>query len=345
MGLVMPSYNDYPVPLSGKTGWPWTEESCPVQKTWPNGKEWPKITIVTPSFNQAEFIEETIRSILLQGYPNLEYIIMDGGSTDGSREIIEKYAPWLGYWVSEQDEGQSNAINKGWSRATGDIVAWLNSDDLYEPNTFKDVALYFAENPDVHMIYGDCKIINKESEIGDDAPKLKYDLKPLVCTEWFISQPAVFIRKEVLETVGLINESLYMVMDWEFFLRIALAGFTIKYFQGPLARFRIWEDAKTTRYHVRAGREKLLVLDEVFSNQEYLPQIAPFKNEAYGFVHRWTAFANARELNSLSMLKHYCNALRYQPKLLKDKRLRRTATKAVMGRYLLCSILMKIKRR
>ena len=115
-----PTINELPSPPPGKRGWPWTEDSPQLPDTMPDGSPWPKISIVTPSLNQGPFIEETIRSVLLQGYPNLEYIIMDGGSTDESIEIIKKYEPWLAYWESEPDRGQSHAINKGFQRASGD---------------------------------------------------------------------------------------------------------------------------------------------------------------------------------------------------------------------------------
>jgi len=117
-----PRLKDLPSPPHGKKGWPWTEETPPLPDTMPDGRPWPRISIVTPSYNQAEFIEETIRSVLLQGYPDIEYIIIDGGSTDGSVKIIKKYEPWLTYWVSEPDRGQSHAINKGMKRATGEIL-------------------------------------------------------------------------------------------------------------------------------------------------------------------------------------------------------------------------------
>src|ERR1700738_1526878 len=110
------------------TGWPWTTETPRLPAVRPDGSRWPRITIVTPSFNQGQFIEETIRSVLLQGYPNLEYIIIDGGSTDNTVEIIKKYEPWIACWVSEKDRGQSDALNKGFARATGQILAWLCSD-------------------------------------------------------------------------------------------------------------------------------------------------------------------------------------------------------------------------
>src|SRR5262245_43472888 len=131
--MQCPTLAELPPPPSAKTGWPWTEESRRLSNRTTEDRAWPRISVVTPSFNQGKFIEETIRSILLQGYPNLEYIVIDGGSTDNSLEVIKRYSPWLSYWVSEKDRWQSHAINKGMSHATGDIVAWLNSDDLYLP--------------------------------------------------------------------------------------------------------------------------------------------------------------------------------------------------------------------
>src|SRR5688572_24844846 len=138
--MSSPSLAQMPPPPPEKTGWPWTEESPQLPDTMPNGQPWPKITIVTPSYNQGQFLEETIRSVLLQGYPNLEYIIMDGGSTDGSVDIIRKYEPYIAYWVSTTDRGQSHAINKGFSLATGHLMGWLNSDDVYAPNALMSIA-------------------------------------------------------------------------------------------------------------------------------------------------------------------------------------------------------------
>jgi len=125
-----PNLSDLPKPPKGKTGWPWTDETEQLPVKMSDGSDWPKISIVTSNYNYGHFIEETIRSVLLQGYPNLEYIIVDGGSTDNSVEIIKKYEPWLTYWVSEKDNGQASAINKGFSNASGEIYSWINSDDL-----------------------------------------------------------------------------------------------------------------------------------------------------------------------------------------------------------------------
>ena len=138
-----PTLAELPTPPAGKTGWPWTVETPPLPPARPDGSPWPRISIVTPSYNQGQFIEETIRSILLQGYPDLEYIIIDGGSTDQSVEIIKKYEPWLTYWVSEKDRGQAHAINKGFARVSGEIGGYLNSDDFYLPNALSAAAVSF----------------------------------------------------------------------------------------------------------------------------------------------------------------------------------------------------------
>src|SRR5271166_5725136 len=125
-----PTLAELPPPPSGKTGWPWTVETAQLPDTMPNGHPWPCISIVTPSYNQGEYIEETIRSILLQGYPNVEYIIMDGGSTDGTVDTVQRYKRWLMHWESAPDLGQAHAINKGLQRCTGALFNWINSDDF-----------------------------------------------------------------------------------------------------------------------------------------------------------------------------------------------------------------------
>jgi glycosyltransferase involved in cell wall biosynthesis len=143
---------DLPAPPQGKIGWPWIERSSQLPDKMTDGSAWPHISIVTPSYNQGQFIEETIRSVLLQGYPNLEYIIIDGGSTDNTVEIIEKYESWISYWVSEKDSGQSDALNKGFAIGDGQICAYINSDDIFLPNALSKVSLAYAENPEFKWI-------------------------------------------------------------------------------------------------------------------------------------------------------------------------------------------------
>ena len=141
-----------PCPPSGRTGWPWTQTSKPLPSTQSDGSPWPRLRIVTPSYNQGQFLEETIRSVLLQSYPNLEYVIIDGGSTDNSLEILERYSPWLDCWVSESDRGQYDALNKGFAKTSGEIMAWINADDRYVANAFAAIGHIFAQFADVHWV-------------------------------------------------------------------------------------------------------------------------------------------------------------------------------------------------
>jgi hypothetical protein len=151
-----PTHAQLPPPPPSKTGWPWTEESSQLPETMPDGRPWPRITIVTPSYNQGQFIQETIRSVLLQGYPDVEYIVIDGGSTDGSLEIIRRYADRLAWWVSEPDDGLGDAVNKGFAMATGEIMAWLNSDDIHFSWTLRVVGEIFAQCPEVGWLTTGC---------------------------------------------------------------------------------------------------------------------------------------------------------------------------------------------
>src|ERR1051325_5733493 len=148
--------SNVPTPPADKAGWPWTEETPVLAKRMADGRTWPRISVITPSYNQAQFLEQTIRSVLLQGYPNLEYIIIDGHSSDGSAEIIKRYEQHLAFWVSEPDRGQSHAINKGLTMATGQIMCWLNSDDYYLPGTLETVATALADGTGAFAVVGHC---------------------------------------------------------------------------------------------------------------------------------------------------------------------------------------------
>lgn len=228
----------------GKTGWPWTEETDPC--IYNKNTDWPKLTIVTPSYNQAPFLEETIRAVLLQNYPNLEYIIIDGGSTDGAKQIIEKYSPWISYWQSEKDGGQGNAINQGFSLASGAYYGWINSDDYYLKNTFHTVITTFL-NKKVSFVYGD--VYNYQSG------KQKFDLVRIFpVLDYFLrfpalAQPACFWDAKIHQPVW---EDLQCSMDYELWLRI-LKGQTRKRLKQPLAVVNIHQDAKTSNPQMGAA--------------------------------------------------------------------------------------------
>ena len=207
--MLCPYLKQLPNPPISKTDWPWTQESPQLPVRMPYGSNWPKISIVTPSFNQGKFIEETIRSVLLQGYPNFEYIIIDGGSTDGSLEIIKKYAKWITYSVSESDNGQTHAINKGFKRATGEIVAWLNSDDYYQYSTLSCIAKFFANNDQVDFIYGDLKWVDGNGKTFGKLVPDEFDIIKLLfyC---LIPQQSCFWRSSVFKDIGYLNEKYYL---------------------------------------------------------------------------------------------------------------------------------------
>jgi glycosyltransferase involved in cell wall biosynthesis len=203
----------------------------------------PKISIITPSYNQGQFLEETISSVLSQDYPNLEYIVIDGGSKDQSVDIIRKYASSLTYWISEKDSGQSEALNKGFKRATGDIVTWLNSDDVYLPGTLLKIAKHFTENPESTLLHGKTIVFGeglKDEERG--APE--EELASLYLAYIPFPQPSSFFRRHVLTELGYLDESLQYGMDFDLLARIAL-NYRIDRSTEIFSRYRIHPASKS----------------------------------------------------------------------------------------------------
>lgn len=222
---------------------------------------YPKISIITPSFNQASYLNGTIMSVLNQNYPNLEYIIIDGASSDNSVNIIKNYEDRLSYWESEKDKGQSHAINKGLKRTTGEIVAWINSDDLYMPNTLGFIAQTFEENPDVDILYGD--VIN----FYPNGLKEYYEVKKFKPIDFLsrvsIHQPAVFWRRKIHDQIGYLDESLHYTMDYDLWMRIFFNFKTLKV-NKPLAKFLIHKNAKTANNPKELYLEYRKVLSSFF---------------------------------------------------------------------------------
>jgi len=218
--------------------------------------ERPCVSIVTPSYNQGQFIEETILSVLNQDYPRIEYIVMDGGSTDNTLQILKKYAGRL-KWVSEKDQGQSDAINKGFQRATGDILAWLNSDDTYFPGAVKRAVEILYGDTDFKMIYGKTRYCDEGGKCLGEYPTEPFDYKRLAVFN-FICQPSTFFKREVFLEAGGLNTSLQFAMDYDFWLR-TVGRFKVEYLPEYLSTFRLHGKSKTiSQIHALRFNEEIL---------------------------------------------------------------------------------------
>lgn len=255
---------DLPSPPPGKTGWPWAEQTEPLPERMPDGSKWPRISIVTPSYNQGQFIEETIRSVLLQNYPNLEYIIMDGGSTDETQAILERYSPWLSHVVSEPDGGQSDAIATGFEIASGEILAWLCSDDLYLKGSLEWVANQYNVNPEIDII---CGIANIDQGTGwIPWMELRYqDVTPtylkLIFRGQCVRQPASFWTKEIYQKTPGIDRSLQFCMDYDLLLKLCRVG-KAKYVRHEIAWIRLHQDCKSLNLQDIHDQEKAKIVEQ-----------------------------------------------------------------------------------
>lgn len=219
----------------------------------------PLVSIVTPSFNQAKFLRRTIESVLSQDYPNLEYIVIDGGSQDGSVEIIKEFEDKLTYWESKPDRGQTDAINKGFSKANGKYLAWLNSDDVYQPGAVQAAVAYLEEHPDVGMVYGDCSFIDANDRKIGMFPAAQTDYDRLRRGYVHIPQQASFFRGKLWRRVGPLDPTFYFAMDYDLWVRLAKIR-PLVYLPGELwASFRLHGDAKTIAADAHCWPEMLRV--------------------------------------------------------------------------------------
>lgn len=248
----MATLAELPAPPPGRTGWPWTEAPSGVEPRSADG-QWPTISVVTPSFNQGRFIEETIRSVLLQGYPSLEYIVMDGGSTDETVEILRRYEPWIAHWQSEKDAGQSDAVNQGWKRATGQLVTWLNSDDLLLPGWADAMARPFVTDHALDLAGCDDSVIDVESRHLWTFPGTQPDLRKMV-TRFHtpFPQPGFLMHRRMLDEFGYLDRSIHFAMDAEYWIRLISGGAKATYVPKRLAAFRLHPSAKTSTLHATA---------------------------------------------------------------------------------------------
>jgi len=230
----------------------------------------PLVTIVTPSYNQAQFLERTMQSVFAQTYSRIEYIVVDGGSTDASQKIIKKYSSRLAWWVSEKDCGQTEAINKGFSQAHGKILAWLNSDDTYQTNTVAEAVDFLLGHPETGMVYGEANFIDKDDQVIGVFPARQTDLVRLRQGYVHIPQQASFFRANLWKRVGPLDESFFFAMDYDLWVRLAKIS-NLQYVSRVWANFRLHQNTKTIasddrcwpemlRVHYREGGSKLSVI-------------------------------------------------------------------------------------
>jgi len=312
--MSCPNLMELPSPPKDKSCWPWNEETQEAPDAMSDGSPWPRISIITPSYNQGQFLEETIRSVLLQGYPNLEYIIIDGGSTDESLDIIKQYEPWLAYWVSEPDRGQSHAINKGLRRASGEIIAYLNSDDMYLTETIRKVVEFLFQHEDVDVVYGDCRVVDEESHLIYVARSREFDLFVELCRN-FVKQPTVFMRRKLLDLVGYFDEELHYVLDIDYWFRAAMRT-RFAYLPLELAVFRLTKETKTGKGSLPFTKERERVLDRFF--RLYADSdIKPWKNRVLAW-HYYRAGSGLYAENELAAArKNFIKTIRLAPFCLK----------------------------
>jgi glycosyltransferase involved in cell wall biosynthesis len=222
----------------------------------------PLVSVLTPSFNQGRFIERTLESVAIQAGAKIEHLIFDGGSTDDTVEILRRRVPPV-YWVSRKDKGQTDAVNQGILASSGEIIGWLNSDDVYYPGTIERVVKFLNGNPQVDVVYGMADHIDTADVIFEAYPTEPWDFERLKET-CFISQPAVFFRRRVVDEYGLLDERLDYCMDYEFWLRLGESGARFAYLKEKLAGSRMYADNKTSRARIEVCEEILAMLREKF---------------------------------------------------------------------------------
>jgi glycosyltransferase involved in cell wall biosynthesis len=257
---------ELPLGPSNKTGWPWTEGTgaFPGAGTLPSGRPWPRITIVTPSLNHGAFIEEAIRSVLLQAYPNLELIVVDGGSTDDSIKALGKYGAWLSHWICESDRGPASALNRGFQLGTGELLGFLNADDFLLPGCLATIAREFLSHPGADVVSGHGFFAKLSGEMGTPIFSDRWNLARFANDAGVLVQPATFFRRRAFEQVGGFKERTKASWDIELWADMALAGAVFHTVDEFLAAFRLHAASITGRHFrkhrfrdARAVREKM----------------------------------------------------------------------------------------
>ncbi len=274
----------------------------------------PRVSIITPSFNQGEFLEETIKSVIAQKYPNLEYIIIDGGSTDNSVEIIRAYADHISFWCSEKDRGQCDAINKGLRMATGDYIGWINSDDIYYHQTLVETAAILAKNPDADIVFGNYDYIARDGAIVHRRREIPYDFRVYFWTSTcYHANVAALFRKRCFEQFGLLREDLHYSMDFELYLRFGFKGCKFAHTDRVLGAYRLHDASKTVVAYGDFRREAMQVRKELAAKirpSRWKELVFPLSFVIYRFArklgHGCYSVGNIVSLKTFRKIKQIC---------------------------------------
>jgi len=271
----------------------------------------PSISIITPSFNQGYYLEQTLVSVLSQGYPGLEYLVVDGDSTDGSLEIIQRYTSRLAWWVSEPDNGQAEAINKGLQRASGELVAWLNSDDYYLPGALRKVAEVFAAHPETGLVFGDVLAVDDQGKALNLLRYGDWGLADLMAFR-IIGQPSIFMRHNLLEKAGLLDTSFHYLLDHQLWLRLAqLAGMT--YLPETLSAARFHSESKNVSHASEFSQEVYLILDWMKSQPRLAETLKRKRRRIEAGASRLSAYYLLEGGQPGKSLAEYGKSLRLHP--------------------------------
>ncbi|MBN8579302.1 MAG: glycosyltransferase [Anaerolineae bacterium] len=242
------------------------------------------VSIITPSYNQAKYLEQTILSVLEQDYPRMEYIVVDGASTDGSVEIIKKYADRLAHWESVKDDGQADAINKGFAHATGEIVAWLNSDDYYLPGTISAAVKVFEENPDVVLVYANMLAVDESGQTFNTLTYKQLTLEDLLCFQ-IIGQPAVFMRRSALQKTSGLDLTFHFLLDHLLWIKIAKQG-RILHINQTWSAARYHAEAKNVAKAAEFGREAFRILETIAQDKDLASTLHKIDRRAHASAFR-----------------------------------------------------------
>ena len=304
-----PSLNELPPPPEATTIWPWTRGSAKLPETMPDGRPWPLISVVTPSYNQGRYLEQSLRSVLLQGYPRLELIVVDGGSKDESLSVIEQYQSWLKYWVSEKDSGPASALNKGFRYASGDILAFLNADDFYLPGCLARVAEEFRVHPEADVISGHGYFAKASGELGVPVFSDRWSLQRFLYGACVLVQPATFFRRSALAQAEGFKQTTKTCWDAELWGDMAKAGASFHSIEAFMAAFRLHPESISGNPRLRELRRKdaSILMQKLGARRQ--PQVATM----LGFLHRAAKFLSHPHRTFRQRLYFYSTLHRWGP--------------------------------